>query len=481
MTADELTKRVWEAWCLVQRLSGAEAVLNFVTKVSPRFMRPNHLRALATVFAAAAAIPSLPIRAVVSVPPRHSKTETVIHALVWWLMLHPHKTCAYITYSADLAFSKSNRMRDIARRAGIIIREDQNKVAEWRTPAGGGLLATGIGGPLTGHGVDLMVLDDPIKNREEAESSTIREKNMDWFTSTAMTRIEPGGSVIVQHTRWHPDDMIGTLLKEDEERVNKGEDAEWTNISLPALSPTGLPLWPERWPLSELERKRREVGEYDWASLFMCSPRVKGNAIFREPARYELARVLGRRRIFIACDPAATEKTSADFSAIVVGAAEVREDRLLDLDILDVKTMQVGIPALARELEGLQLKWGGAPIVVEAQGAFKSVAQMLRAVNRNLRVYEVTARSKELAPEMRGDKFQRAQPVAAAWNDGRVRVPLEAPWVGSFLAEVTSFTGVKDAHDDQVDALAHLYNFSHRMLLGRQRATTNVAPGLAWG
>jgi hypothetical protein len=155
------------------------------------------------------------VRACVSVPPRHAKTETVLHGIAWLLRRHPDWPVAYVSYAADIARSKSRQARDYAARAGVTLRDDSAALHEWRTPAGGGLLATGVGGPLTGHGVRLLIVDDPFKNRSEADSPTVRETVHGWFTSTAMTRVEPGGSVLVVHTRWHPDDLIGRLLRGD--------------------------------------------------------------------------------------------------------------------------------------------------------------------------------------------------------------------------------------------------------------------------
>jgi predicted phage terminase large subunit-like protein len=373
------------------------------------------------------------------------------------MLRHPERLNAYVSYSADIAESKSRNIREIAQRAGIVVNEKNSRLGEWRTPAGGGLLATGIGGPLTGFGIDgILIIDDAVKNREEAESPTVSRKNHEWLTSTAMTRLEPGASAIVNMTRWSMIDIAGLLLDDKE--------SHWDCITLPAIDPTtGEALWPERWPLEELTKRKREVGEYDWASMFMGQPRPKGGALFREPARYDLRDLVDLLRgciILIACDPAATAKTSADRSALVVGAAKMGQDGLPVMYVLDVRTMQVELPALVRELIALQKAWQ-SPIAVEAVGGFKAVPQMLKAVDRNLRVISITPSA---------DKFVRAQPVSAAWNDGRVHVPTHAPWVDTFVGEVCRFTGVGDQHDDQVDALAHCWSTLQKMITRRRVA-----------
>ena len=440
----------WYELQLRETIEGADSVLDFIPRISPRFARPIHLREFANVFPR---MEREPLRLCISVPRRHGKTEMILHGLAWWFMRHPEKTAAYISYSAEFAEEKSTRLRDLAQRAGLLLKDDSRKKSAWLTPMGGGLFATGVGGPLTGRGVDVLVIDDPHKNREEADSKASRDTVSDWFTSTGISSVEPGGSVIVCHTRWNPDDLIG--------RLSTDKEIAWEYINLPALNEHGEALWPDRWPAEALNIRRREVGEYDWASMFMGQPRPRGGAMFREPASYDLRGMVDYVRgttILLACDPAATAKTSADRSAIVVGAARMGSDGLPIMYVLDVRTMQVELPALVRELVALQRAWQ-SPIAVEAVGGFKAVPQMLKAIDRSLRVISITPAA---------DKFVRAQSVAAAWNDGRVLVPRPAPWVNDFVGEVCRFTGVGDQHDDQVDALSHCWNTLQKMISRRK-------------
>lgn len=181
-------------------------------------------------------------------------------------------------------------------------------------------------------------------------------------------------------------------------------------------------------------------------------------------------------KIIIGADPAATEKTSSDYSCAVVLAVS-GEFNTLDFraDILEVYRKQVQIPEFVARLADLANKWG-APICVESVAGFKAVPQMLRNLDKRLKVLE--------APAL-GDKFTRALPVSAAWNDpvgGRVRVPRQADWLQDFLNEIEKFTGVKDAHDDQVDALAHAYNGA-QMIMPNLTVKTPVAikSGLPFG
>ena len=175
------------------------SLYDFVPRVTPSFSAPRHLAPLVDLLDR---VEQEPVRACVSVPPRHSKTETVLHGVARILARHPDWAVAYVSYAADIARSKSRQLRDYAARAGVVLREDSSALHEWRTPQGGGLLATGIGGPLTGHGVRLLVVDDPFKNRQEADSTVIQERVYEWYMDDVTPRIQKHGSVIVIHTRW---------------------------------------------------------------------------------------------------------------------------------------------------------------------------------------------------------------------------------------------------------------------------------------
>lgn len=447
--------------------------------MSPAYEKPKHLRKLIEVISR---MQYEPVYAWCSVPPRFSKTESILHSVVWRLMQDPTAEIAYVTYETKLARSKSRKMKELAEKCGVQIKG--GGVDEWYTKQGGRVIATAIGGPITGRGCHWLIIDDALKNREEAESTTIRGKHWDWLTSTALTRVEPGGSVLVNATRWHDDDLIGRIQAEF---CNKLEDElqggiKWVGIHMPAVYEVDgveRSLWPSRWPMSELRKKRRLVGEYDWASLFQGQPRPKGGRMFGSATRYDYPMIVRSDKpykIIIGADPAATEKTSSDYSCAVVMAVS-GEFNTLDFrgDILEVYRKQVQIPEFVCRLRDLAVKWG-APIAVECVAGFKAVPQMLRNLDKRLHIIE--------APAL-GDKFTRALPVAAAWNDpegGRVRVPQSADWLSDFLAEMEKFTGVKDKHDDQVDALAHAYN-SAQMLIPTivNNPPKDIPSGLPYG
>jgi predicted phage terminase large subunit-like protein len=309
-------------------------------------------------------------------------------------------------------------------------------------------LSGGVGSGLTGQGVSgLMVVDDPFKNQEEAQSALIRDKIAEWFDSVVRTRLE-GAAVFVIMTRWHEDDLIGRLTG----------SGEFKYVNLPAIAEENDPLgrapdeylWPDRKDLTDNINESKAANAFTFAAMYQGRPRPRGGTVFGEPHYYDPKTVdTWGVRLVLAADPAASEKTSADHSAAVVLAIKGTGDTAIG-HVQYVYRAQVPIPQFANDLVGLQQRFGQTAINVEAVGGFKAIPQMLKAIRPDIRVNEITPI---------GDKFMRAQPAASAWNAGRILVPNDSPaWLGPFLDELAKFTGVHDAADDQVDALAHAWN-----------------------
>ena len=413
-----------------------EALLDFVPRLTPRWRRPDHLAPVAALLERAARGEA--VRACVSVPPQHGKTELLLHGIVWLLRQRPDWTIGYGSYNSTQARSKSRLCRAYADTAGLPRTGAADSLAEWRLSSGGGLLARGVGEGLTGMGCEMLIVDDPHKDRAEAESAIVRGSVWDWFTSTALTRLHPGAAVIVLHTRWHPDDMIGRLLGQRD----RGEVA-WEVVNLPAIGPDGTALAEWLRPLAFLEQQRAEIGEYDWASLYQGEPRPRGGQVFSGVTFYDQAPTEGYS-VQVGVDLAYTSRTSSDYSVAVTVA------RAADVTyVLDVQRHQVRAPEFAAVLGGLRYRYPYAAMRFYGSGTEIGTVDTVNAMNDRLRLEAIPATV---------DKFQRAQPVAAAWNAGKVLVPRDAPWLDDFIREVAGFTGLGDRHDDQVDALAAAFD-----------------------
>jgi len=449
---------------LLGSVDKVEGLREFIARTTPHHPAPAHVQPIIDCIEEGRArqlAGAMPLRVCVSMPPRHAKSETLFNGLAWWLSVVPGDTHAYLSYSVQQALSQSRKIRRRAVGGGVALSAEMANLAEWRTTSGGGVFASGVDGPLTGKGLTGMaIIDDPFKGRKDADSPTVRENVWDWFTGVVMTRLE-AASVIVVHTRWHEDDLIGRLEQEP----------GWTIVNLPAIAEQedplgrapGEALWPEMRPLGML-LEQRALDAFNFDALYQGRPRPRGATVFKDATYYD-PDTFDRTgwRIVIYADPAASKRTTANHSAILALAVQGYGIEMQGR-ILDVYRKQVEIPEFVRDLRDFQARNGNAEALVESVAGFKAVAQMLREIDPDVMVREV---------QPLGDKFQRAQPAASAWNGDpgkpdavppkppvppRLMPPLNAPWLKKFLAEVKVFTGVNDAADDQVDCLSGAWN-----------------------
>jgi predicted phage terminase large subunit-like protein len=426
-------------------------LLDFVPAVSPHLMRPQHLSPFAEVLERACEPGQL--RTVVAAPPQHGKTEMVTHGLLWLAKRYPGRRHGYVTYSNERAEYVSAALQRLAEAAGL---EPQGRLSDVRLKGGTQIRFTSIGGSFTGFPVDgLLVIDDPFKDRADAESPTIRRKTIEWFIDVARSRRHPKTSIICMATRWHPEDLSGELIRRGYEYINlkaiaEGPlDDEGRVANDPLHRFAGESLFPELKPPSFFEEERLDA--YSWNSLYQGEPRGRGHSVFkfpdiadpevtfREPPRDALI------RICIGCDFAYTAKTHADWSvAVVLGQAGP------NFYVLDVIRTQEEPANFRSRLELIAVGYEQPRLASYVAGTERGAIEFIRETT-NLPIQELSA-------NRAGDKFTRAIPVAAAWNSGRILIPQSAPWLDAFLAEVTSFTGVKDRNDDQVDALASAFD-----------------------
>jgi predicted phage terminase large subunit-like protein len=448
-----LASTLWESQTLGMEREENNALhglslMQFIPQISPRFRAPEHL---------APAIHYLerclyePHFLIIELPPRHYKTETILHFLAWYLMKRPENTLGYVSYAQRQAGSKVVKAHRYSLACGVSPNPKMQNREEWRTAQDGGILSTGIGGALTGQGVHGLVIDDPIKNREEAESPTFRAKHWDWFLDVAETRLEPSAFMVVLMTRWHPDDLAGRLIKERKQ--------EWTVIRIPALADgldaygkkpardllgrkEGDALLPERYNKQYLERVKQR-NPRGFASLYQGLPRPKDDYVFGKPTFYTQLPTEGLQFSFGA-DLAYTSSSNADYSVLVLGA---RKDDVFY--IIDVQRWRERIGKTIQILNEAQKPHRYTAIGVESNGPQSAVCDMLE---------EGGVYIERINPV--GDKYIRALSFSEAWNTGRVQVPTDAPWLSEYLEELQRFTGVGDDTDDQVDASVYAFMLS---------------------
>ena len=239
-------------------------------------------------------------RLIVEFPPRHGKSELISHWFpISYLETFPREHVILASYEADFAANWGRKCRNSIQenqdKLRLRLKKDTTAVNRWETMEGGGMVTAGVGGPITGRGADCLIIDDPVKNAEEAYSLTRRERIWDWWRSTAFSRLEPNGIVIIIMTRWHKDDLAGRLLKE----IESGEGEKWEIIKLPALAekgdllgrPEGVPLWPDRFGDSALKKIRVAIGSVFWASLYQQDPTDKEGGLFQRKWFTEIDRL----------------------------------------------------------------------------------------------------------------------------------------------------------------------------------------------
>jgi len=226
-------------------------------------------------------------RLIIEMPPRHGKSETAtMRYPAHRIAADPVLRVIIGAYNVTLAAKFGRKARGIAEHAGVRMSADRSAAHDWETIAGGGVRSVGVGSGVTGHGGDLVIIDDPVKSREEAESETYRERVWDWYTDDLYTRLEPGAALIVIMTRWHHDDLVGRILKAP-------DAADWTALRFPALAepndplgrPEGAALCPDRYDEHALAGIRGVLGEYAFSALYQQRPTPRtGNMFPRDKA-----------------------------------------------------------------------------------------------------------------------------------------------------------------------------------------------------
>jgi len=392
----------------------------------------------------------------VMMPPRHGKSELVSKWFpAWYLGLFPDNRIILSSYEAQFAASWGRRARDILEeygqsRFGISIRQDSHAADWWEIEDHeGGMFTAGVGGPLSGKGAECAIIDDPVKNAEEAASPTMREKIWEWYLSTLETRLHKNGSIILIQTRWHEDDLAGRLLKIQGDR--------WEVLSLPAIAEQdenygdwkrakGAPLCPELIPMSQLQEYK--ANDFWWASLYQQRPFPRGGGIFRR-VDFDIVQAAPHPNMCV-------RVRAWDLAASVKQTAKRTAGLLLSKDpegIYYVESVVKGkwVPGERDQVILQTAKTDGRniPVIIEQEGGSGGIAQIDTLV-KSMAGWRVQG------IQVTGDKLTRADPVASQSNRRSVKL-VRGDWNDDFLSEAESFPNGE--YLDQIDALSLAFSF----------------------
>lgn len=383
----------------------------------------------------------------------------------WYVAQHPEHQIITASNTAELAARWGRRVRNLINEHQLILgcslASDSQAADRWQTSAGGEYIAAGVGGTITGWRGDLVVIDDPVKSREQADSEDIRAKQWDWYVDEAYSRLKPGGRIVLIQTRWHEDDLAGRVLA----AAAEGRDA-WNVISLPALAELddplgrlpGEPLWPEWESLEHLELKRAVTSARSWAALYQQRPAPEEGDYFKAEwlKTYVTQPPLETLAVYGASDYAVTADGGDYTVHVVVGVDPDGHMYLLDLWRKQASS-DVWVEAfcdLVRKYKPRE--WA------EEQGQIKAgVGPFLDRMQRERSAY-VYRRDFPV----RADKAVRAQSIRGRMAIDGLYVPTNAGWLSDLRSELLSFPAGK--HDDQVDALGLVGQLLDTIASGRK-------------
>lgn len=466
---EELAKRAAERAEAerVERLETANAS-DFVPLVSPQFHRPDHLAELYEVFERIGR--GERVRACVSVPTQHGKTEAILHFVAWMLKRRPTWPLIYATYQQDQSDDKSHRARALARAAGVDLAADRQNLLMWRTSAGGGAVFTSIGGPGSGQPAAVGILDDPYKDQPDAMSEARRKHVRAWFSSVLFQRGQEGMSLLVVHTRWLEDDLIGDI-----ERGRYGSD--WEIINLPMLSeqdgdgrwiPSPRPydtatrvLNPRRempdgrafgWTLEGARKQLRDLPEADAEAMAQGRPRKRVDGALWSWAHitpWRLATEPPRSRCEVFVDPNASDEAhaaKADDAGVVTIARGI-DGRAY---VLDDASGHMGVDGWPARAVAAYRKHHAHAIVAESDGGGAMVEKTIRAwllaeaqerakmTGRHVEAERIPVRLVRVGA--RGDKRGRAETARHLYGDPTTGRPSAVSHVGFHSRLETSMT-----------------------------------------
>lgn len=432
-----------------------EAQLNFlpfVRQMWPAFIAGRHHEIMADAFQRIA--DGKLKRLIINMPPRHTKSEFGSFLFPAWFMgRFPDKKIIQCSNTGELAVGFGRKVKNLIDTAdyqrifaGTKLAADAKASGRWNTTQKGEYFAIGVGGTVTGKGADILIIDDPHSEQEAklAEGHPeIYDGVYDWYTSGPRQRLQPGGAIILIMTRWSKRDLTGQIIKRSTER--KGTD-EWEVIELPAIMPSGLPLWPEFWTLDELSATKAEIPVSKWNAQYMQNPTAEEGALIKRDwwRLWERENPPQCEAIIQSWDTAFLKTERADYSACTTWGVFYWPDdegkQRPNVILLDAYKEKLEFPELKRKAKEKYAEFEPDQLVIEKKASGAPLIFELRAMG-----LPVT----EFSPTRGNDKIARVNAVSDLFSSGNVWYP-DRRWAEELIEECASFPAGE--HDDYVDS-----------------------------
>lgn len=421
----------------------------FARHIYPGFKEGPHHRKLADIFKDV--IEGKKKRVIINIAPRMGKSEFSSYLFpAWFLGQYPDKKIIMATHTAGLSEDFGRRVRNLIDSEeykevfpGTLVADDQKAAGKWSTSAGGQYYAVGVGGALAGRGADLFVIDDPHSEQDiKANSRATFDNAWSWFQTGPLQRLMPGGAIIVIMTRWSLVDLTGRLINF---QIRNPESDPWEIVELPAILPSGKSLWPEQWPIEQLEQKRTAMDPRYWNAQYMQNPTSEAAALIKR----------SDWRIWDADDPppcdfviqswdtAHETKTSSDYTACTTWGVWYNEEEgsRPSVMLLDAFKERMEFPELKEAALKQYREWRPDSFLVEKKAAGAPLIQELRRMGIPV---------DEFTPSRGNDKIARLNAVSDLFASGAVWAP-DRRWARDVIEEVVAFP--VGEHDDYVDTM----------------------------
>ena len=425
--------------------------LSFVREMWAAFIHGKHHEIMADAFERVARGELK--RLIINMPPRHTKSEFASYLLpAWFLGQYPDKKIIQTAHTAELAVGFGRKVRNLVNSKDykrifpdVSLQSDSKAAGRWNTNKGGEYFAIGVGGAVTGKGADLLIIDDPHSEQEGASADVnVFNRTYEWYTSGPRQRLQPNGSIVVVMTRWHQKDLTGKVV---DASIKRGGADQWEVIELPAILPSGKPLWSQFWNLKELESLKAELPSSKWMAQYQQDPTAEEGALvkrewwkeweYQEPPHCEF--------IIQSWDTAFLKSERADYSACTTWGVFYRESEedgkyAPQIILLDAHKERLEFPELKKVAMEKYSFYKPDAFIVEAKAAGMPLIFELRQMGIPVQEY---------TPSRGNDKISRVNAVSDLFASGVVWHP-QTRWAEEVIEEFAAFPNAE--HDDLVDS-----------------------------